>query len=619
MSQSPNDLTFNVKASTDAPSIQYAAREAREVFEREFGEGIHGQLEKANELFGRSSTFGHVLHAAEGGGALFGVGLLGRELSEGTEKLKELVEKFDEGKITGGQMVDEIAKGLPLLGNFYSATRNIVDLMSGELEIQRELAQLDKERAEFRKHDFEAIKAFHDQQREFTKSIIASENATANTYLEGPSRTIAQLRQGIDERHRTQKEDLNDALIKAKVPDLQAELEKRQSEINAIHKQIEQTEKEKADQQRRIANGEAKFSDAYYPERERHRLEERAKSLQSHLEELNTKQATQQKVHDEQLQKTTDSFNADLLRKDQQAEEEITKLREDQQKQRKAVLEAGEKRIQDTLAHARAAGLTEERQQYEAHLTELKQSLADALADLNRKTRDQIQKDLRDTTFSLFPTRAGQVGTDIFMGLREAAADYQNFTAQSGASKKQFDEQERVKTQEREAQLAKANLDVLRAQAEVGDRTAKLEIEKLEAAQKYRDLQRELLSIMENPAMSGDARAAASHQLGMLPLLMAQAIAGIHDTRPLPGNLAHLQTISGRGSAAAAGALGHAQEEAQLVSQRDPQREIAKAVQDLVTELKKLPTPKVIADAVKEGLSALGFKTDDNGSNLFGF
>lgn len=207
------------------------------------------------------------------------------------------------------------------------------------------------------------------------------------------------------------------------------------------------------------------------------------------------------------------------------------------------------------------------------------------------------------------------------MGLREAAADFENFNAQSGASKHQFDEQERLKTQQREAEIAKANLDILRAQADVGDRAAKLEIEKLEAAQKYRDLARELLAIMSNPAMSSDARSEASRQLGLLPMLQMLTTAGITDHRTLPTSLARLQTVSGSGGAAAAAMVGHDQEQMQLSAYHDPQQEVAKAVNDIAAKLKNIPTAKAIADALKEALSILGFTgiqdNDGSGSNLF--
>jgi len=622
MSQAPNDLTFNIKAAPDAVSIQQALRETKETIDREMG-GIHGQLEQANAIFGRSSTFGHLLHAAEGGGALFGLGMLGREAAEGTEKVKELVEKLHEGKITSGEMVDEILKGLPILGNFYTATRNITDLMSGQLEIKRELARIDKEQLETRKHEFEMIQKAHELHKQFTAETIAAQNAGANVYLEGPSRGIATLQQAIAERHRTKDDDLADLKQKAGLFDSKNRLDSLQIEIAQVQKKYDEANAAVAQQEAAIRGA---YGASYNPndptQHPRTKADERADALKTELAVLNNTRAGLQIEYDDKSKKLADDFNSTMKAKDRAAGEEITKLRGDQQKEREALLIAGEKRIQDTLAHARAAGLTEERQQYEAHLVELKQSLSDSLDDLRRKTMDQVQKDLRDTTFSLFPTRAGQVGQDIFMGLREAAADFENFNAQSGASKKQFDEQERLKTLEREGQIAKANLDVLRAQAETGDRAAKLEIEKLEAAQKYRDLARELLSIMSNPAMTGDARAEASRQLGMLPFLQMSAIAGIRDTRALPADLAQGQIIRSAGEAAAAGAVGRAHEESQLSQYHDPQKEAARQMKDGLDNLAKIierTLPKTIADAVKDAIQSLGFKTDDNGSNFFGF
>ncbi len=64
--------------------------------------------------------------------AAAGIAMVGRLLKDATDKAHELRDQYEEGKINAAGMVDKLMESLPVLGDFYTATKNITDLLDDD-------------------------------------------------------------------------------------------------------------------------------------------------------------------------------------------------------------------------------------------------------------------------------------------------------------------------------------------------------------------------------------------------------------------------------------------------------------------------------------------------------
>ncbi|HQY89236.1 MAG TPA: hypothetical protein PK402_11300, partial [Tepidisphaeraceae bacterium] len=109
-----------------------------------FGNDLDTMKQKLSSLdsqFGESSNFGKMMKIMQGGGAAAGLNMAGRVLEDVTGKAIELRDALDAGEITAGEMADELARSVPILGNIYSAGANIHELITGaQAELRRTLS-----------------------------------------------------------------------------------------------------------------------------------------------------------------------------------------------------------------------------------------------------------------------------------------------------------------------------------------------------------------------------------------------------------------------------------------------------------------------------------------------
>ena len=86
-------------------------------------------MEKVEGEMGRRSGWGKLLRIGMEGGV---VGMAGMALKGMTDKMSELTAQFREGKIGGGEMVEKLAEGIPIIGDFVTAGRDIREMFTGE-------------------------------------------------------------------------------------------------------------------------------------------------------------------------------------------------------------------------------------------------------------------------------------------------------------------------------------------------------------------------------------------------------------------------------------------------------------------------------------------------------
>lgn len=114
---------------TGAVTINFAANTAD--FEKgvEKSKGLIGDLKSS---LGKGSTLGQSMKILAGGGAVAGFAMIGRELEALTGKAIEFRDAMREGKMEAGDVVEELAKSLPIYGGVIAAGRNIRELITGE-------------------------------------------------------------------------------------------------------------------------------------------------------------------------------------------------------------------------------------------------------------------------------------------------------------------------------------------------------------------------------------------------------------------------------------------------------------------------------------------------------
>jgi hypothetical protein len=100
-----------------------------------------GFLDELNAQYGKKSTIGKVFKLAAGGGVIAGLALAANEFKNLTEHAGEMYDKFRAGNTTAGELADEVAKSLPIIGKVYEGFKNIGEIVSG---VRGEVAALNE-------------------------------------------------------------------------------------------------------------------------------------------------------------------------------------------------------------------------------------------------------------------------------------------------------------------------------------------------------------------------------------------------------------------------------------------------------------------------------------------
>src|SRR5687768_13054199 len=93
---------------------------------------VGGTLKRLKGQFGEESALGNIGKLLTGAGAVAGITLIGRALSDASAKAVELKDAFNAGTIGAGELADQLARSVPILGQLYTAGRNLRELFTGE-------------------------------------------------------------------------------------------------------------------------------------------------------------------------------------------------------------------------------------------------------------------------------------------------------------------------------------------------------------------------------------------------------------------------------------------------------------------------------------------------------
>ncbi len=123
------------------PSKEVAATAGAEAGHA-MAEGTHkGFLNGLKANFGKHSPFADITHLLKGGGAIFGLSLATSELAALTGEVVKLKDELNEGKISSGELADQLARAVPILGHLYAAGRNIHELWTGDEAVARMITE----------------------------------------------------------------------------------------------------------------------------------------------------------------------------------------------------------------------------------------------------------------------------------------------------------------------------------------------------------------------------------------------------------------------------------------------------------------------------------------------
>lgn len=159
-----------------------------------------GLLKSLKSDFGKSSVLGQSLKLAAGGGAVGALSGLGRTLSEATAKALELSDAFKAGRISLGELVEQAARGVPVLGGFFQTGRNIREFFTHEEAASRAadlaFAQAQQRSEKFFQQQQKLIEQSKQVRQSFAETRIEAEKAVALLRIpDAGAREFARLEQ----------------------------------------------------------------------------------------------------------------------------------------------------------------------------------------------------------------------------------------------------------------------------------------------------------------------------------------------------------------------------------------------------------------------------------------
>lgn len=140
------EIKFKVSATDEASAVFERERRAmkalREEAERRSKIGLLGRIGedlKGVKRGGQAEGIEELAKTLRGAGAVGGIALLTSALAQATAKAVELKDQFKAGKISIGEMLDELVATIPVIGQGWQLGRNFREILTGEVAEARKL------------------------------------------------------------------------------------------------------------------------------------------------------------------------------------------------------------------------------------------------------------------------------------------------------------------------------------------------------------------------------------------------------------------------------------------------------------------------------------------------
>jgi hypothetical protein len=188
-----SDRTVNIRIAAKDDATAVVQKVGKEV-KKNLGGGSGGLLADLKGNFGRGSDLTQTLKALQGGGAVLGLSLAGKELDGLADKAVQLRKELHEGSKSGGEVAEELAKSIPIFGSLFDAGRKFRSLLDGTAD---DLARLANENAFGKLLDgqAEAIKRIKKLREEGDESAQRVRDQRALVGLADPGKSLKQLQQ----------------------------------------------------------------------------------------------------------------------------------------------------------------------------------------------------------------------------------------------------------------------------------------------------------------------------------------------------------------------------------------------------------------------------------------
>jgi hypothetical protein len=420
-------------------------------------------LQSLKQGLGARSELGQLGKVAVGAGAVAGLTMVAHAIGEAATKAKELTAEFKAGKISAGEMGEKLAEGIPIVGSFISAGRQVKDLLASfdglahswfgrltGLNEMNDAAKIEKENAA-RKIGMDYTEGSLQRQKKLTLEMASASVARQE-------RKIASGLDGYEKEQFEQKAAANNRLQQLE--------DKRQSAIETTNKAFSEklAEADKLDDNEK-ATARANIS----------------KRHQTELQGLNKE--FDQAARDERTASSVEEHN--FWYEHHQANQRI--------------IEKAQREINDIQA---GSGIE--------RLKALGKSLDAELALIEKNAQDK--KDAIDAELKEQLKAAPASEAD---GLNEAAKGKKAAIDQAAAAQNQ-----NLVYKE----LQDAQLKVLQAQADAGDRNAAVELQRVQSARDQTQEADKLLAIMKDQAATVEQRKTAEQDLKAIQAAQGSAI-----------------------------------------------------------------------------------------------
>ncbi len=424
----------------------------------------HG-LEEVKGKAGRHSLIGEGAETfLKGAGVVGGVALLGHELADVTDQAVELSKAFKLGEVSSDAMIQKIAEGVPLLGSFVRFFENVGELISGEeatkaIEIKRLTINRDLEQS------------LHDQLR-IREQILDTHQHELLTSQQIKEDSAHVGDKGLDA-------DLHRSAAKQNA-DIQATFDKELA-AKRKHEQADRRKEEIADEQEALRKQYNLRGANQAAIREQIRkLEREAKTLEGAGDE----EDQVKKDAADRRNAIAEAGNAD--RKEIEKQDGIDRAKQAAE---------SEKSIGAIESEAKQRSLRESGKNLDAELEQIREAEKEKIEAAEQARDDAIRKN---------PEREKEIRE---RSGREIAAIKSSDTGAEAEAKRR-DKNAQIKEQfDVESIQQQAKLDTLRAEASIGGINKKIELERTEIAEKYRQKRQEISTkLREDLSLSAEQK-----------------------------------------------------------------------------------------------------------------
>lgn len=151
---------------------------------------------EAPGMFAANGALAQNMQMLRGAGGAAVLGIAGTMLARTAATAERMATAYRQGRVSAGEMTDEILRGLPLIGNFYAATADIVEAVTGEKAERQRINAIIRDSSQqldrATRREVEAIKEIRKQRAEMARETAGVRGRAALINLSPGARSDAE-------------------------------------------------------------------------------------------------------------------------------------------------------------------------------------------------------------------------------------------------------------------------------------------------------------------------------------------------------------------------------------------------------------------------------------------